>query len=63
MEVIIKEALKRNPNHEIDLEVHPWNERAVRSYLKVGFRKTDEYERMTPTGMGLFYCMVYQGNE
>jgi RimJ/RimL family protein N-acetyltransferase len=60
MDTIIKEALRRNPNHEIDLEVHTWNERAQKVYSKAGFMKTDEYERITPTGMGQFYCMVYK---
>jgi [ribosomal protein S18]-alanine N-acetyltransferase len=59
MEAIINEALRRNPNQEIDLEVHNWNERAQKTYAKAGFVKTDEYERMTPTGVGRFYCMVY----
>jgi ribosomal-protein-alanine N-acetyltransferase len=62
IQAIINEAHVRNPNHEIDLEVHTWNERAQKTYEKVGFVKTDEYERMTPTGVGLFYCMVYRPN-
>jgi ribosomal-protein-alanine N-acetyltransferase len=60
MEVIIEEAISREPRHEIDLEIHTWNERAQKTYVKAGFVKTDEYERMTPTGMGRFYCMVYR---
>lgn len=60
MEVIIKEAIKRNPANEIDLEVHTWNVRAQKTYTGAGFEQTDEYERMTPTGMGRFYCMVYK---
>jgi ribosomal-protein-alanine N-acetyltransferase len=60
MEAILKEALIRNPNHQIDLEVHTWNERAQKTYAKAGFEKTDEYERVTPTGVGRFYCMVYK---
>jgi ribosomal-protein-alanine N-acetyltransferase len=60
MEAIIKEALRRNPRQEIDLEVHTWNERAQKTYAKAGFVKTDEYERLTPTGVGRFYCMVYK---
>lgn len=60
MQAILKEALLRNPTHEIDLEVHTWNERAQKTYAKAGFVKTDEYERMTSTGVGRFYCMVYE---
>jgi ribosomal-protein-alanine N-acetyltransferase len=59
MEAILKEALLRESNNEIDLEVHTWNERAQKTYTKAGFVRTDEYERMTPTGVGRFYCMVY----
>jgi ribosomal-protein-alanine N-acetyltransferase len=59
MAAILKEATIKTPNHEIDLEVHTWNVRAQKTYAKAGFVKTDEYERMTPTGMGRFYCMVY----
>jgi RimJ/RimL family protein N-acetyltransferase len=60
MDAILKEALSRNPHYEIDLEVHTWNERAQKTYANAGFVKTDEYERMTPTGKGRFYCMVYK---
>jgi [ribosomal protein S18]-alanine N-acetyltransferase len=60
MDAILKEALRRNPHHEIDLEVHTWNERAQKTYSKAGFVRTDEYKRMTPTGMGQFHCMVYK---
>lgn len=63
MEVILEEAFRRNPDNEIDLEVLVWNARAEKAYSKAGFVRTDEYERMTPTGMDRFYCMVYQGNK
>jgi ribosomal-protein-alanine N-acetyltransferase len=59
METILKEALVRESNNEIDLEVHTWNKRAQKTYAKAGFVTLDEYERMTPTGVGRFYCMVY----
>ncbi|MEO3946061.1 GNAT family N-acetyltransferase [Gorillibacterium sp. CAU 1737] len=55
-----EEALRLNPDHEIDLEVRLDNERALRTYRKAGFRITDEYERPTPTGPASFYCMVYE---
>jgi ribosomal-protein-alanine N-acetyltransferase len=60
MKAILKEAQLRNPDNEIDLEVHTWNERAQKTYTKAGFEKSDEYERMTPTGVGRFNCMVYK---
>jgi ribosomal-protein-alanine N-acetyltransferase len=62
MKAILKESAIRFPDQEIDLEVHTWNERAQKTYSRAGFVKTDEYERMTPTGVGRFYCMVYGGN-
>jgi RimJ/RimL family protein N-acetyltransferase len=61
MQAITNEAKKKNPSNEIDLEVHIWNERAQKTYLKAGFVLVDDYERMTPNGMERFYCMVYQG--
>jgi [ribosomal protein S18]-alanine N-acetyltransferase len=56
---IVNEALQRDPNRTIDLEVLVWNERARRVYEKAGFQVTDQYERMTPSGIGDFYCMEY----
>jgi ribosomal-protein-alanine N-acetyltransferase len=61
METIVSAAKARNPSHEIDLEVHTWNERAQKTYAKAGFVRTDEYDRMTTSGMESFYCMVYIG--
>lgn len=58
---ILEEALRRYPDQEIDLEVLTWNERAIRVYERCGFRITDSYERRTPSGMGSFHCMVYEG--
>ncbi|TVY10820.1 GNAT family N-acetyltransferase [Paenibacillus cremeus] len=58
---IVDEALRVNPDNEIDLEVLTWNERAIRAYLRAGFEITDTYERMTPTGKGEFHCMVWKG--
>jgi ribosomal protein S18 acetylase RimI-like enzyme len=63
METIITEAIHRNPDKEIDLEVHTWNKRAQKAYLNAGFKKTDEYARMTDAGREQFNCMVYQKNK
>ncbi|NOV02513.1 GNAT family N-acetyltransferase [Paenibacillus planticolens] len=57
--LITREALRRAPGQEIDLEVLVWNERAIRTYERAGFSITDTYEKRTPTGMALFHCMVY----
>ncbi|WP_151737985.1 GNAT family N-acetyltransferase [Paenibacillus tengchongensis] len=59
MKAIVKEALKRYPECEIDLEVLTWNQRAIKAYHKCGFTITDTYERRTPSGDKPFYCMVY----
>ncbi|WP_409343489.1 GNAT family N-acetyltransferase [Paenibacillus sp. MBLB4367] len=56
---IVAEAKRRTPDHEIDLEVLVWNDRARKVYEKAGFRITDTYERGTPTGTAEFHCMVY----
>jgi len=56
---IVKEARRRAPHDEIDLEVLTWNDRAIRTYEKAGFERTDTYRRMTPSGMAQFHCMVY----
>ncbi|PZD96422.1 GNAT family N-acetyltransferase [Paenibacillus sambharensis] len=58
--LLIREAFRRSPDDELDLEVLTWNERAVRAYQKAGFEITDRYWRPTPTGPGEFYCMVYR---
>lgn len=59
VQAIVKEAQRRYPDHEIDLEVLTWNTRAIRAYQKAGFVITDEYEQQTPEGLKSFYCMVY----
>ncbi|ASA25079.1 GNAT family N-acetyltransferase [Paenibacillus donghaensis] len=59
MNAIVKKALARYPEREIDLEVLTWNQRAIRTYRKSGFTITDTYEKRTPTGEKPFYCMVY----
>ncbi|MFD0621135.1 GNAT family N-acetyltransferase [Paenibacillus sp. GCM10027629] len=62
MDTIVQEAILRSPQDEIDLEVHSWNKRAIRTYQKVGFVITDTYDRRTPTGIAEFHCMVLQGH-
>ncbi|AOZ92769.1 GNAT family N-acetyltransferase [Paenibacillus crassostreae] len=57
---IVREAIRRKPEDEIDLEVLTWNKRAIRVYHKAGFEITDDYERLTPDGLQPFHCMVYQ---
>ncbi|WP_028551308.1 GNAT family N-acetyltransferase [Paenibacillus sp. UNC451MF] len=57
---IVAEAKQKAPANEIDLEVLIWNIRAYRVYEKAGFTHTDTYERMTPTGMDMFHCMVWK---
>lgn len=61
VQAIVKEARKRYPKRQIDLEVLTWNQRAIRAYRKCGFTITDTYEKRTPSGNKPFYCMVYQG--
>ena len=56
---VVRTAIQRNPEAEIDLEVLTWNQRAIRTYQKAGFHITDTYTRRTPDGMKPFYCMVY----
>ncbi|QAY67376.1 GNAT family N-acetyltransferase [Paenibacillus protaetiae] len=58
--LLAHEALKRKPDHEVDLEVLTWNERAIRAYTKAGFLITDTYFRPTPEGEAEFHCMVFQ---
>ncbi|ANF95153.1 GNAT family N-acetyltransferase [Paenibacillus bovis] len=57
---VVRAAIQRNPEAEIDLEVLTWNQRAIRTYQKAGFHITDTYTRRTPDGMKPFYCMVYE---
>jgi len=59
VQAIVREALRRTPDHEIDLEVLTWNLRARKAYESAGFRVTDTYERNTPSGTAEFHCMVY----
>ncbi|KRF03221.1 acetyltransferase [Paenibacillus sp. Soil766] len=61
VQLLIAEAQHRNAEHEIDLEVLVWNERAIRTYQRVGFTITDTYEKLTPTGPAQVHCMVYTG--
>ncbi len=59
VEAVVREAARRAPDNEIDLEVLVWNHRALKVYEKAGFVRTDTYERMTPAGMKAVHCMVY----
>lgn len=59
-ELIIREARRRSPQNEIDLEVLVWNTRAIRAYEQVGFHITDTYSRSTPTGIAECHCMVLE---
>ncbi|UKS25689.1 GNAT family N-acetyltransferase [Paenibacillus sp. HWE-109] len=59
VQLLIKEALNKAPQQEIDLEVLVWNERAIQTYQRAGFIITDTYDRWTPTGISAFHCMVY----
>ncbi|MBB3113796.1 RimJ/RimL family protein N-acetyltransferase [Paenibacillus phyllosphaerae] len=58
--VVVAEALRRSPSHEIDLEVHSWNRRAIRVYERAGFAITDTYELPAPGGSTFeVHCMTY----
>ncbi|MBO9605003.1 MAG: GNAT family N-acetyltransferase [Paenibacillaceae bacterium] len=57
---IADEAKRRQPDHDIDLEVAVWNERARRVYERAGFVVTDRYVVQTPSGVNEVYCMVYE---
>lgn len=63
VQAVVREALRRHPQHEVDLEVLTSNKRAIRTYEKAGFSITDQYERRTPVGMQPFYCMVYHNDK
>ncbi len=60
LRLAVKEAKKRAPGNEIDLEVLVWNERAIKAYTKAGFTITDTYVKGTASGPAEFHCMVYQ---
>ncbi|WP_166244328.1 GNAT family N-acetyltransferase [Paenibacillus turpanensis] len=53
-------AREQHPTDEIDLEVHIWNERAIRVYQKVGFHITDTYMKPTLQGEVEVHCMVLE---
>ncbi|MCM3635791.1 GNAT family N-acetyltransferase [Paenibacillus camelliae] len=55
----IKEALRRNAEADIDLEVECWNRRAIACYKKAGFSITDQYQYMQRGVSKEVYCMVY----
>lgn len=60
VEAIVAEAKQRAPLNEIDLEVFPWNIRAIKVYEQAGFVIDDTYKRMTTSGLASFHCMVYK---
>jgi len=61
-QTIVQEARRRAPDDELDLEVHAWNARAIRTYEKAGFVIDDTYERPGPRGSELVHCMIYTGS-
>lgn len=59
VQAIAAEALRRAPDDEIDLEVHTWNIRAIRTYQRAGFLIADTYAKQTHTGLVDVYCMTF----
>ncbi|XID91864.1 GNAT family N-acetyltransferase [Paenibacillaceae bacterium WGS1546] len=57
--MVVREAERRKPGAEIDLEVEKWNRRAIRAYAKAGFAVTDEYDRRASHGIVNVLCMVW----
>ncbi|MCQ6561701.1 GNAT family N-acetyltransferase [Paenibacillus mendelii] len=57
---IVREAQRRAPGDEIDLEVHVWNTRAIKVYENAGFVISDTYERHSTQGIALVHCMTYE---
>ncbi|QHW32099.1 GNAT family N-acetyltransferase [Paenibacillus rhizovicinus] len=63
VQAILAEAMRRAPDDEIDLEVHTWNVRAIRTYQRAGFVITDTYAKQTQAGIVDVYCMCYLPDE
>ncbi|SFJ74343.1 Protein N-acetyltransferase, RimJ/RimL family [Paenibacillus sp. UNC496MF] len=63
VKAIVAEAIRRAPHDEIDLEVHAWNVRAIRTYQRAGFVIADTYGKQTHTGVVEVYCMCYLPEE
>lgn len=57
-QAIAREAARRSPNSEIDLEVETWNKRAIRTYKRAGFVITDKYKRKASHKTVTIYCMT-----
>ncbi|TVX95011.1 GNAT family N-acetyltransferase [Cohnella terricola] len=57
--LVVREAERRKPGAEIDLEVEKWNKRAIRAYEKAGFVVTDAYDRRATHGIVSVLCMVW----
>ncbi|WP_276357875.1 GNAT family N-acetyltransferase [Cohnella caldifontis] len=55
-----REARRRRPDADIDLEVETWNERAVKAYKKAGFVVEDEYGKRAEHGIVRVLCMVWR---
>ena len=59
LEQVFRLSQERYPGKPLCLEVRVWNRRAIRCYHRAGFRIEGEpYQRVTPTGPGLFYWMT-----
>lgn len=55
---------ERYPGKPLGLEVRVWNLRAIRCYRRAGFQLQGQpYQRVTPTGPGLFYWMTRKPEE
>lgn len=60
VQAIVREAIRRAPDHEIDLEVNDWNERAIAVYERAGFVVGDRYELPGAGGPQRVLCMTYE---
>ncbi|MBW5448669.1 GNAT family N-acetyltransferase [Cohnella sp. CFH 77786] len=56
----VREAIRRRPEAEIDLEVETWNLRAIKAYEKAGFAAEDEYGKPAAVGIVQVLCMVWR---
>ncbi|MBB6733934.1 GNAT family N-acetyltransferase [Cohnella zeiphila] len=63
LEAAAREAARRAPDAEIDLEVEVWNKRAIRAYQKAGFEIDDRYDRKAVHGIVSLYCMVRKSSQ
>ncbi|MFB9330760.1 GNAT family N-acetyltransferase [Paenibacillus aurantiacus] len=63
VQTIVREAMRRAPGDEIDLEVHDWNMRAITIYERAGFVISDRYELTLAGSPQTVLCMVYAPSE